>query len=287
MLTATKHGLAAIPLPVLLVGQREDDFFLIREILGRAKSTLSAELDHAQSLEQAKAMLQQKAYELILFEYENGDAATVRLLSDFIQAGVTTPFLLLTEHADENTVAEILQGGDWNFVEKSQLNEPGLIRTIRGTLALHSLQLRQQSAEQSLRNLSRAVEQSGDTVVITDRDGIIEYVNPAFETLTGYLREELIGKTHRILRSGQQGAEVFKELWETILSGNVYRSILVNRKKNGKIYSVEENISPVRNAAGALPTSFPTEEISQNGFAWRPSCFSRKKWTLSAAWPAV
>jgi two-component system cell cycle sensor histidine kinase/response regulator CckA len=252
VLTATKPGVATMPLHVLLVGQREEDFFLIREILGRAKSTLFAELDHANSLEQAKTMLQQQSYDLILFEYENGDAAAVRLLSDFVQAGITIPFLLLTEHADENTVAGILQEGNWNFVEKSQLNGPSLVRTIRGTLALHSMQLKQQSAEKSLRNLSRAVEQSADTVVITDRDGVIEYVNPAFENLTGYLREELIGKTHRVLNSGQQDAGVFKELWETILSGNVYRSILINRKKNGKIYSVEENISPVRNAEGCI-----------------------------------
>src|SRR5437588_6375741 len=138
-----------MPLHVLLVGQGEEDFFLIREILGRAKSTLSAELDHAHSLQQAKAMLQQKSYELILFEYENGDPAAVRRISDFVQSGITTPFLLLTEHADENTIAEILQEGNWNFVEKSQLNAPSLIRTIRGTLALHSMQLKQQSVEES------------------------------------------------------------------------------------------------------------------------------------------
>jgi PAS domain S-box-containing protein len=171
-------------------------------------------------------------------------------------------------------------------VEKSQLNGASLVRTIRGTLALHSMQQRQQLAEESLRKLSRAVEQSADTVVITDRDGLIEYVNPAFETLTGYLREELIGKTTQILKSGHQDVEVYKELWETILSGNIYRSILINRNKSGKLYSVEENISPVRDAEGCIPTSFPTAGISQNGFGWRHNFFSHRKWTPSGAWPA-
>ena len=252
MQTATKQVVATEPHHVLLVGEREEDFFLIREILSRTKGTFFAELDHANSLEQATAMLQHKTYELILFEYENGDTAAIRLLSDFVQSGNTAPCLLLTEHADENTVAEIIKACDWDFVEKSQLNGTSLVRTIRGTLALHSMQQRQQVAEESLRKLSRAVEQSADTVVITNRDGIIEYVNPAFETLTGYLREELIGKTTQILKSDLQDVEVYKELWDTVLSGHIYRSIVINRKKNGKLYSVEENISPVRDAEGRI-----------------------------------
>ena len=67
---------------------------------------------------------------------------------------------------------------------------------------MHSLQQEQHNAEESLRKLSRAVEQSADRVVITDRQGVIEYVNPAFEALTGYDRNEVRGNTPRVLKSG-------------------------------------------------------------------------------------
>jgi len=254
--TAAKSALAPTPAPaplqVLLVGNKEEDFFLIREIPERTRSLLSADLDHAHSLDEAREMLQHKAYGLVLFEHETGNADAVHFVTQFLHAGVSVPFIVLTEHADETTVAEVIQGGTWNCVAKSQLDGATLIRTIRNTLAIHSLQQEQHNAEESLRKLSRAVEQSADTVMVTDLRGIIEYVNPAFETLTGYTRDEARGKTPRILKSGEQGPEFYLEMWKTILAGNVYRGILVNRKKNGELYYVEQTISPVRDAAGSV-----------------------------------
>ena len=243
---------ATVTLRVLLVGNKEEDFFLIREILERTRSSLRADLDHAHSLEEARAMIGRKTYDVALFEYETGDAEAVRLLSEFHRAGVSLPFILLTEHADERAVAEIIQAGAWNCVSKSQLDGANLVRTIKSTLAMHSMQQGQQAAEESLRKLSRAVEQSADMVMVADRNGIIEYVNPAFETLTGYSRAEVCGQTPRVLKSGEQGPEVYQEMWKTILSGNAYRGILVNRKKSGELYYVEESICPVRDADGHI-----------------------------------
>jgi two-component system cell cycle sensor histidine kinase/response regulator CckA len=250
VVTAAKP--APQPLQVLLVGHREEDFFLIREILERNRSLLSADLDHARSIDEARSKLQQHPYGLVLFEHETGDAEAVRLVSQFQHAGVSVPFLLLTEDADEKTVAEIVESGSWNCVAKSQLDGATLLRSIRSTLALHSLQQDQQVAENLVRKLSRAVEQSADTVMITDRKGVIEYVNPAFELLTGYTRDEACGQTPRLLKSGEQEAETYQELWKTILAGNAYRGILVNRKKNGELYYVEESICPVRDAGGEI-----------------------------------
>ena len=243
---------ASLPLRVLLVGEKEEDFFLIREILERNRGTLAADLDHATSIEEAKAMLLSRSYGLVLFEHETGNAEAVRLIAEFHHIGVTLPFIVLTEDADEKAVAEIIEGGAWNCVTKSQLDGATLVRTIRNTLALHSLQQEQQAAEESLRKLSRAVEQAADMVMITNRSGVIEYVNPAFEALTGYSREEACGKTPRILKSGEQGAETYQEMWQTMLAGNVYRGILVNRKKDGDLYYVEESICPVRDAQGEI-----------------------------------
>jgi two-component system, cell cycle sensor histidine kinase and response regulator CckA len=252
MSTAAKLEVSASLLPVLLVGNQEEDFFLIREILERNRNTLPAELDHASSIEEAKSMLQRGRYGLVLFEHGTGDAAATRLLSEFLQAGRAVPFIVLTEHADEKAVAEIIQAGAWDCVEKSQLNGANLLRTIRCTLSLHSMQQQRQLAEDSLRKLSCAVEQSADTIMITNSESIIEYVNPAFESLTGYSSAEAIGQTPSILTSGQNAPALYRELWETISVGNVYHNILVNRKKNGELYYVDESISAIRDAAGNI-----------------------------------
>lgn len=251
-LTSATSTPTALPLRALLVGAKEEDFFLIREIMERTRHRLAAELDHADSIEAAKTMLQHRNYGLVLFDDGTGDVSSVQLLGQFLYAGTPIPFIVLTENADEKTVAEIIAAGAWDYVARSQLDGVNLVRTIRNTLALHALRQEQHASGESLRKLSRAVEQSADAIIITDRQGIIEYVNPAFEALSGFSHAEVAGKTPRILKSGEQGPEVYQDIWQTILSGNVYRGILVNRKKNGELYYVENCISPVRDAAGQL-----------------------------------
>src|ERR1700682_2896817 len=133
----------AVSIPVLrllLVGEREEDFFLIREILSRTMSNLPTELDHATSIEEARLMLQQKAYGLVLFEYETGDLAAVHALAALLHAGVSVRFVLLPEHADESTVTAIVEAGAWTCLEKSQLNVADIVRTIRSTLRFHSME---------------------------------------------------------------------------------------------------------------------------------------------------
>jgi two-component system, cell cycle sensor histidine kinase and response regulator CckA len=109
-----------------------------------------------------------------------------------------------------------------------------------------------QKAEDTVRKLWRAVEQSEDLVMITDRDGVIEYGNPAFEALTGYSPGELSGQTPRILKSSQQASELYTELWQTILAGNVFRCTMANRKKNGDVFVAEKIITPLRDGDGRI-----------------------------------
>ncbi|MGC2371408.1 MAG: response regulator [Candidatus Sulfotelmatobacter sp.] len=252
MSSATQLALSGSLLPVLLVGNQEEDFFLIREVLEQNQGAMPAELDHAGSIEEAKTMLQRGRYGLVLFEHDTGDAAATKLLAEFLQTGRTVPFIVLTDQADEKAVAELIQAGASDCLEKTQLTGANLLRTIRCTLNLHSAQQQRNLAEASLRKLSCAVEQSADTIMITNGDGIIEYVNPAFESLTGYSSAEAIGKTPGILTSGQQAPAIYRELWETISVGNIYHNILVNRKKNGELYYIDESISAIRDAAGAI-----------------------------------
>ncbi len=104
--------------------------------------------------------------------------------------------------------------------------------------------------EQTL--LSAALEQSAEVAVITDVDGTIVYVNPAFERVTGYARAEVIGQNPRLLKSGRQGAAYYKRMWEALTAGEVFTDTIVNRRKTGEEYVAEVVISPVRDAAGQV-----------------------------------
>ena len=112
--------------------------------------------------------------------------------------------------------------------------------------------IKQKLAEESLKKLSSALEQTADLVVITDKEGVIEYVNPSLEKLTNYTKEETIGKTPRILKSGKLKKSIYKELWETILSGRSYSQVFINKKKGGNLYYEEKTISPIKDAQGNI-----------------------------------
>ncbi len=100
--------------------------------------------------------------------------------------------------------------------------------------------------------LTRAVEQTDDSVVVTDERGVIKYVNPAFEKTTGYTREEAVGRTPAILKSGHHGPDFYRGLWDELLHGRTFRGTLVNRKKTGELYWAEQTITPIKDDAGEV-----------------------------------
>ncbi len=109
------------------------------------------------------------------------------------------------------------------------------------------------------RRLEAAVEQTGDAVVITDVEGTIAYVNPAFERVTGYRREEAVGQNPSILASGRQDETFYAQLWDTILAGQIWHGRFVNRAKSGALYTEDAVIAPVRNAAGEIVSFIGTK----------------------------
>lgn len=111
---------------------------------------------------------------------------------------------------------------------------------------------REQHVEQTRVRLETAIEQAAESVEITDADGIIEYVNPAFSKITGYSYQEVIGQNPRILKSGQHPEEFYKQLWETIVAGKVWHGQFINKKKDGSFFREEASISPVFNEMGEI-----------------------------------
>jgi PAS domain S-box-containing protein len=99
--------------------------------------------------------------------------------------------------------------------------------------------------EAESRRLSTAIEHASEVMVITDPNGVIEYVNPAFTVSTGYTRAELLGKNMNILNSGRQDQDFYRQMWQTILAGRTWSGHLINRKKDGTLYPEVCTISPV------------------------------------------
>lgn len=110
----------------------------------------------------------------------------------------------------------------------------------------------ERQAHDEVEKLSKVLAQIADTVHITDKSGRITYVNAAYCLHSGYTRDEVIGKNSNILKSGMYDREFYRELWTTILNGNVYRNTIMNRKKNGDLYFEKKTISPLKDKRGTI-----------------------------------
>ncbi len=107
-------------------------------------------------------------------------------------------------------------------------------------------------AEETAVRLAEAVEHAGEAILITDSDGSIQYVNPAFTEVTGYTREEALARTPRFLKSGEHDEAFYHALWATISSGEVWQGRMVNKRKDGTLYREDATISPVRDPSGVI-----------------------------------
>lgn len=132
---------------------------------------------------------------------------------------------------------------------KLEVDAQGRPLRLRGTI--QDITERRQM-DDKLRQLSRAVEQSPTSIIITNPAGDIAYVNPSFVEVTGYTLAEVVGKNPRILKSGDMSPDAYRELWQTITAGMEWRGEFHNRKKNGELYWESASISPIRNADGEI-----------------------------------
>jgi len=149
--------------------------------------------------------------------------------------------------------------GEWRYLKKNgeiinvEINSHSI--TFKDRKARHVIIsdiTERKRGEEKLKKLSSVVENATDHVFITDYDGVIEYVNPAFERLTGYTKDDAIGKTPRILKSGKKTQDEYRQLWETVRAGNIFQGMVINRKKNGDLYYEEKIITPLRDEHGNI-----------------------------------
>jgi PAS domain S-box-containing protein len=122
--------------------------------------------------------------------------------------------------------------------------------SVTGGVAVFHDCTQNRHAMQTLELLSRAVAQTADSVIVTDPQGIIQYVNPAFELTTGYSKQEVTGQTPRLLKSGLHDAEFYRQIWLRLGQGEPFKGMVINRKKNGDLYWAQQTITPMRDETG-------------------------------------
>ncbi len=155
---------------------------------------------------------------------------------------------------------------------------------IIGTIAVVIDVTKEKLAEQELRKLSMAVEHSPTSVVITDSEGTIEYVNPRFSILTGYSLEEAVGENPRILKSGLTPIETHVELWRALKEGKSWKGLFINKKKNGELYWEDARISPIFSPQGDITNYVAVkEDITQRIMAEKAAVQSHRDLELYAS----
>lgn len=182
-----------------------------------------------------------------LFTPENGlkaiqDAAE-NLISEYKQGNITQQKFELKQIRKDGKVIDVEITANLLFNDKSEfIGFQG--RSVDIT--------ERKQAESELIKLSTAVQQSPSVIAITDTKGKLEYVNPQFTESTGYSMEEAIGQNPRVLKSGEQSDELYKELWKIVSSGKVWHGEFHNKKKNGELYWELASVSPIFDQQGKI-----------------------------------
>ena len=155
---------------------------------------------------------------------------------------------------------EIWPDGHRTWVSTTKMTLRDVHGNIVGTFGVSRDITDRKRAEAEHLRLVTAIEQSAEAVVITNASGAIEYVNPAFTRITGYSREEVLGQNPRKLKSDKQDPAFYQQLWATILQGKIWHGEIVNRRKDGKLYTLEMNIAPVRRTSGEITHFIATKQ---------------------------
>jgi PAS domain S-box-containing protein len=161
------------------------------------------------------------------------------------------PIIFVSALQDLQDRIRCFEAGGVDFISKP-FHELEVLARVRTHLNLRDMQLHLEERTAELSKLSQATENSPASVVVTDKNGTIEYVNPRFSEVTGYAADEAIGQNPSVLKSGDIPESYYKELWDTILAGKVWRGEFKNKMKNGEEFWESASISPIKNEEGEI-----------------------------------
>ncbi|MCD4748561.1 MAG: PAS domain S-box protein [Thermoanaerobaculales bacterium] len=189
-------------------------------------------------------------FDLILADYALPSYDGLSALAVAREKHPRTPFILVSGTLGEEVAVKVLKEGATDYLLKENLSR--LAPAVKRALQEAEVVAGQLRTEAERARLFSAIECSSDTVVITDAEGMISYVNPAFESISGYSREEAIGENLRVLKSGEHDDDFYAQMWQTISVGEKWAGTIINQKKDGTLYEEECTINPVFDSSGEI-----------------------------------
>ncbi|HAN76521.1 MAG TPA: hybrid sensor histidine kinase/response regulator, partial [Bacteroidales bacterium] len=219
---------------ILLIEDNTDDVELIKYRL--KTDGFDFKIRHVLSLEQLAETLSNGCPDVILSDFNLRGFTALDAL-EFVRLNYPKiPFIVVTGSIDEETVAFTIKSGAWDYVVKERLFR--LSTAIKAAIERFNENRRTEQVENKLQILSIAIQQASTSVIITDREGNVEFANKKFTEISGYTDSDFLTEKVNILKSGLLSEKEYKEIWETVISGSQWKGEFQNRTKTGELYWV-------------------------------------------------
>lgn len=229
----------------------EDSQFSSKMIREQIESQWPGSLFHRVETEaEFRKAMEQQGFDLILADYSLPEFDGLAALQIAKQTAAEIPFIFVSGTMGEVVAIEAIKNGATDYVLKSGLFR--LVPAIQRALQERAEQVEHMKLQGIIAKLQTAIEQAPLSIIMTDTDGVIEYVNPKLEAITGYSAAELLGKTPAIFKSTGTDPKTHNDLWATITHGGVWKGTLCNRKSNGELYYESTIIAPVKDDKGII-----------------------------------
>lgn len=231
---------------ILIIEDNPFDYRLTSNILKQESKSYS--IEWASMLSEGFKILETSDFDLLILDLNLPDSTGVETLTKIHSFSPEIPIIVLASKDEEDIAVTALKFGAQDYLVKGNINRSLLNRSIR-----YAVERKQsEKTKFAFQRLSTIIDQSVDSILIMDINGIIEYVNPAFEAVTGYLQAEILGKSQEILRSDRHKEEFYLEIWETLNRGRIWQGRMVSRKKDQSLFEEEIRISPVTDEDGQI-----------------------------------
>lgn len=249
-----------LPLQLLLLEDSDVDAELLLTYLGRQDFQVEAARCDTQG--EFLRLLEARSWDLVISDFHLSGFDGMAALKLLRERDADVPFILISGVLTEEAAVEAIRAGASDFVLKSNLTRLG--RIVRRELKDRATRRRYREDQSELRLLQLAVQQMPDALVVTDPTGQILFANPGMEAVSGYTQEELLGQNVRLFKSGRHEAPFYRNLWDTVLGGHVWRGTFTNRRKDGGLWDNQAVIAPVL-GGGDQPAYFvcTSRDVSQ------------------------
>jgi PAS domain S-box-containing protein len=257
--SSSRETVAAVSpgLSILIIEDDAGDFGLVEaefQHAGLGNANKGARLVWAKTLAEGLAAAREAPPEVVLLDLSLPDSFGTSTVECVVAALPGVPVIILTGSDDDALADAALEAGAQDYLVKGQFDRYALKRALRYATVRRRM-------EQNLRLFKSALNSAADGVEITDSAGRVEWVNQAFMQMTGYTAAEVIGHTPGVLlKSGSHDQAFYQQMWETILSGNVWRGDVVNRRKDGSVYDEMLSIAPVIDSDGLIRNFVATKQ---------------------------